>query len=164
MADYPSHTPEGDCVFCKIISREIHTPGIFWQDENYIAFLSIFPNTEGYTVVAPKQHLASDVLEMNDQGLQDFILAAKTVSAKLKKHFSDVGRVGLMIEGMGIDHAHIKLFPMHGTDYLEKGEWRQSHSGIDKYFETYEGYFCSNDGPRAKDEDIQELASKLREV
>jgi len=27
-----------------------------------------------------------------------------------------------MIEGMGINHAHLKLFPMHGTDYLKRGE------------------------------------------
>jgi len=162
MADYPSHTKSGDCIFCKIISGEIHTPGIFWQDDNHIAFLSIFPNTEGYTVVAPKKHFSSDVLEMDDLALQNFMLAAKTASSKLKEHFKDVGRVGLMIEGMGVDHAHIKLFPMHGTDYLERGEWQQFHSGIDKYFEKYEGYFCSNDGPKANDKDIKKLAEELK--
>jgi len=52
---------------------------------------------------------------MPAQDLQEFILVAKNVAKKLEDYFPDVGRVGLMMEGTGIDHAHIKLYPMHGT-------------------------------------------------
>lgn len=39
-----------DCIFCKIIKGEIHSHKI-WEDEKHLAFLSIFSNTIGVTVV-----------------------------------------------------------------------------------------------------------------
>jgi len=164
MADYKSKTDKGKCIFCKIISGEIKTPGIFWENDEFMAFLSTWPNTDGFTVVVPKEHYGSDVLGMPDEILQKFVLAAKTVSKNLIKHFDDVGRVGLIMEGTGIDHAHIKLFPMHGTGHMKKGEWKQYHSENDKFFETYEGYISSNDGPKGDEQKIRELAKKLREI
>src|SRR5574344_837498 len=109
MAEYESSTEEGNCIFCEIIKGSISTPGIFWENEKYIAFLSIFPSVEGFTVVAPKKHYPSDVLQMPDEDLKEFILVAKRVSEILLKHFEDVGRVGLIMEGTGVNHAHIKL-------------------------------------------------------
>ncbi len=164
MSEFSSHVVEGDCLFCKIASGEISTPGIFWENDKYMAFLSIFPNTEGFAVVLPKKHWGSDVLALPDDELQKFVLAAKKVSNILMEVMDDVGRVGLIMEGMGIDHAHIKLFPMHGTEHMRTGEWKQYHSDLDKYYEKYPGYICSNDGPKADDLKIKELADKLRKV
>lgn len=163
MADYLSSTPEGNCIFCKIISGEISTPGIFWEDESHLAFLSLWPNTIGYTVVVPKFHYPSDVMGLPDDVLAKFILASKKVSQILLNHFDDVGRVGVMMEGTGVDHAHIKLFPMHGTGHMKNGEWKQYHSTNETFFNRYEGYFSSNDGPKASEDDIRKLAQKLRE-
>lgn len=101
---------------------------------------------------------------MPDKELQAFVLAAKKVAKILEKHFEDVGRVWLMMEWTWIDHAHIKLFPMHGTWYMKTGERRQHPSGIETSFEKYEGYMISNDGPRADDEKIQNLAAELRKI
>ncbi len=164
MADYKSETDKGECIFCKIISGEIKTPGIFWENNKFMAFLSTWPNTKGFTVVVPKEHYGSDVLKMPDEILSEFVLAAKIVSKKLIQHFDDVGRVGLIMEGTGINHAHIKLFPMHGTEHIKKGEWKQYHSKINKFFETYEGYISSHDGPQADEEKLKELAKKLKSL
>jgi diadenosine tetraphosphate (Ap4A) HIT family hydrolase len=136
--------------------------GKFWENEKYVAWLSPFPNTEGFTVIIPKKHYGSDVLQMPDSALKDFVLEAKKVARHLVDKLEDVGRVGLIMEGTGIDHAHIKLFPMHGTDYMKRGEWRQVPSGINTYFEKYIGYIASNDGPKAEEEKLKRLAEKLR--
>lgn len=159
---YDSKDKHGDCIFCKIVSGEIKTPGIFWEDDEHMAFLSIFPNTEGFSVVIPKKHYGSDVLELKDDVLHKLILASKQVSKILKRHFDDVGRVGLMMEGTGVDHAHIKLFPMHGTKDFANGEWRQFLSKEETFFEKYEGYISSSEGPRMNDEQIKVLAKKLK--
>ncbi len=164
MADNKSNTEHGDCIFCKIISGEIKTPGIYWEDEKFMAFLSTWPNMEGVTVLVSKVHYGSDVLAMPDDMLQNMVLAAKNVSKKLIKYFENVGRVGLVMEGTGIDHAHIKLYPMHGTGHMKRGEWKQYHSNVDTYFETYPGYICSNDGPKGDEEKIKELAEGLKEI
>ena len=164
MADYSATTEEGKCIFCELAKGNVKFNGTFWEDENYIAFLSGYPNTKGFSVVMPKKHYGSDVLAMPDDKLQEFILIAKKVSNILMKYFKDVGRVGLIMEGTGIDHAHIKLFPMHGTEDLKKGTWKQIHSNINNYFEKYEGYIASNDGPKAGEQEIRELAKKLKEI
>ena len=164
MAEYNAKTEKGDCVFCKIVSGEFTTPGKFWEDDKFMAFLAIDPNTEGFSVVIPKDHFGSDVLKMPNEMLQEFIIASKKVSKVLENYFEDVGRVGVVMEGTGIDHAHIKLVPMHGTGYMKKGEWRQILSGKEFWFEKYEGWISSSGGPRAKDEDLKNLADKLKEV
>jgi diadenosine tetraphosphate (Ap4A) HIT family hydrolase len=162
MAEYESTTADGECVFCQIASGKIKTPGIFWQDDEFMAFLTIFPNSDGVTAVITKKHYGSDVLAMPDDVLQRMILAAKKVSRILLKHFEDVGRVGLIMEGTGIDHSHIKLYPMHGTGYMKKGEWRQCPSQIDDFFEKYPGHLSSHDGPRADDNELRKLAEELK--
>lgn len=161
MSKYESKTEQNECIFCKIISGEFQTPGIFWQNDEFMAFLSIDPNTEGFTCVVPKEHYGSDVLQMPDQVLQRFILAAKEASNILLNFFDDVGRVGLIIEGMGIDHAHIKLVPMHGTEYLKNGEWKQTLSEKNFWFDKYEGWICSGGGPMADPEELKNLANKI---
>ena len=46
-----------DCIFCKIVSKEIPTK-ILYEDEYTIAFLDAFPIAKGHTLVIPKQHYA----------------------------------------------------------------------------------------------------------
>jgi diadenosine tetraphosphate (Ap4A) HIT family hydrolase len=164
MVNYKSSTDKGKCIFCEIIKGNIQTPGIFWEDKDFMAFLSTWPSVEGFTVVIPKKHYCSDCLAMPDNVLQRFILAAKKVSKVLLEHFKDVGRVGLIIEGTGVDHAHIKLIPMHGTEHMKKGVWKQYLSKKPQYFEKYEGYIVSSDGPEADPEKLEEIAKKLRNV
>jgi histidine triad (HIT) family protein len=163
MARYDSRTDDGKCIFCEIASGRINPlgNGLFWNTKDYMAWLSPFPNTEGSTVLIPKQHYSSDVLSMPDEKLSELVLEAKKVSKLLIDFFDDVGRIGLMIEGMGVDHAHIKLFPMHATANLKKGEWKQRMSSEERYFETYPGYIISNDGPKANFSKLKELAKKL---
>ena len=163
MATYDAKTEKGMCIFCEIIEGKLETPGVFWQSNEFIAFLSIDPNTEGFSCVIPKKHFGSDILKMQDDVLQRFILAAKQVAQILEEYFDDVGRVGLIMEGTGIDHAHIKLVPFHGTTELKTGTWTQYLSDKEFWFETYEGWICSGGGPLADPKELTKLAQGLRE-
>ena len=164
MADYKDKTEEQKCIFCEIAKGNIKPLGnaLIYENDNFMAWLSPFPNTLGFTVVIPKKHYFSDVLKMDDNVFCDFLLVSKKVSNMLENYFEDVGRVGLIMEGTGINHAHIKLFPMHGTEFMKKGEWKQFHSGVDTYFEKYLGYISSNDGPKADFEKLAKLAKNIR--
>lgn len=146
------------CLFCHIAQGNARAHTV-WEDEHFIAFLSVYPNTEGVTVVIPREHYSSYVFEMPDAKLQEFIIATKKVARLLDEKFTDVGRTALVFEGFAIDHAHAKLYPMHGT-LMEK--WRPIESDVKKYFDTYEGYISSHDGKRAADVDLQELARYIR--
>ena len=67
-----------DCIFCKIVKGELPSHKI-WESESHLAFLSIFPNTPGFTVVIPKKHYSSYAFELNDVALNELVMAAKQV-------------------------------------------------------------------------------------
>ncbi len=161
MAKYNPKTKDEKCVFCEIVTGNIPA-SIYWQNDEFMAFLSIDPNTEGFSCVIPKTHFDSDVMKMPDDVLQRFILAAKEVSKVLEDYFEDVGRVGVIMEGTGINHAHIKLSPMHGTGYMKRGEWRQILSGKEFWFPKYEGWISSGGGPMADMAKLKELGDALK--
>ena len=147
-----------DCIFCKIVKGESPCHKI-WEDEKYLAFLSIYPNTEGFSVVITKEHFSSYAFDLPDEVLKNLVMAAKKVAKLIDSKLDDVGRTGMILEGFGIDHVHIKLFPMHGT---KMSEWKPVESNVDKYFEKYEGYISSHDYKRADDKKLAELAKKIR--
>ncbi|MFH1255523.1 MAG: HIT family protein [bacterium] len=147
-----------DCIFCKIAKGQAPAHKI-WEDEKHLAFLSIFPNTEGFAVVITKEHFPSYVFDLPEEVMVGLIKAAKQVAKLLDAKFEDVGRTGMIFEGFGVDHIHAKLFPMHGT---KEREWRAFKSDNNKYFEKYEGYISSHDCERADDKKLAELAKKLR--
>jgi diadenosine tetraphosphate (Ap4A) HIT family hydrolase len=163
MSAYDPTTTDGRCIFCEIASGAIETPGFFWEDEEFMAWLAIDPNTEGFSIVVPKRHYGSDVLRMQDDILSRFVLAAKRVAGILEERLEDIGRVGLIMEGTGIDHAHIKLAPLHGTGYMKQGVWKQIASEEERYFGTYEGWISSAGGPMADPADLRRLAKQLGE-
>ncbi len=148
------------CVFCKIIKGELPCHKI-WEDSKHLAFLSINPNTKGFTIVVTKEHKPSYAFNNDNKTLTDLVLATKKAAKLLDSAFEDVGRCGMFFEGFGVDHLHSKLYPMHGTGNLN--EWRQIETGIkDDYFENYPGYLSSNDSKRADDNELARLATKIR--
>jgi hypothetical protein len=67
------------------------------------------------------------------------------------------------MEGTGIDHAHIKLVPMHGTENLKRGEWKQFLSGKEHFLiSTRAGYHLQvvRKGDREK---MKEVAKRIKE-
>lgn len=149
-----------DCIFCKIVKGEMPCHKI-WEDEKHLAFLSIFPNTEGFSVVIPKAHYSSYAFDLDEDVLKDLVIATKKVGKLIDLKLDDVGRTGMIFEGFGVDHVHAKLFPMHGTADMSK--WKPIISEQEKFFDQYEGYLSSHDCKRADDEKLAELAKKIRE-
>jgi len=148
-----------ECIFCKIVSGESPSHKI-WEDEHHLAFLSIFPNTDGFSVVITKKHYPSYAFDLPDKVLTNLVIAVKKVAKLLDSNLDSVGRTGMIFEGFGVDHIHAKLFPMHGTKNME--EWKPLKSNMDKFFEKYEGYISSHDYKRADDKKLEALAKKIR--
>jgi histidine triad (HIT) family protein len=149
-----------DCIFCQIAAglAPSHT---IWEDDRHIAFLSIFPNTLGFSVVTTKEHFGSYAFAQTDEVIANLMLATKQVAHVLTDYFEDAARCGMFLEGYGVDHLHSKLFPMHGSG--EFGETASmEHARPDVYFDKYPGYLSSHDYQRADDQDLAELAEKIK--
>jgi histidine triad (HIT) family protein len=147
------------CIFCQIVTGQApcHT---IWEDDRHLAFLSIFPNTPGVSVVIPKAHFPSYAFHLPDDVLCGLVVATQKVALLLDERLDDVGRTGMIFEGFGVDHAHAKLFPMHGTAHMK--EWRPLSARVDTFFERYEGYISSHDYQRADDAALAALAKRIQ--
>lgn len=127
-----------------------------------MAFLSILPNTEGVTVVIPKDHYGSYAFDLPDDVLANLTIAAKNVGKILDSALDTVGRTGLIFEGFGVDHVHAKLFPMHGTSDMTA--WKAIESEVNEYYHTYPGYLSSHDYEKADEAALVALAQKIRAI
>jgi diadenosine tetraphosphate (Ap4A) HIT family hydrolase len=128
-----------------------------WEDKKHIAILDIFPNTKGMTLIIPKTHHDSYAFDMPDNAYSELMLAAKKVGKILDKKLK-VNRTALVMEGMGVNHVHIKLYPLHGIDKHFKEMWSKE----ERFFEQYEGYLSTVLGPKADPKELEKLADKLR--
>ncbi|HSD98254.1 MAG TPA: HIT domain-containing protein [Patescibacteria group bacterium] len=146
------------CIFCEIAKGTIESAKV-WEDDNFLAFLDINPNTKGMTIVISKDHHnGSYIMDMDDKEYSAFFLASKRVSQILEKGLS-VERVILVMEGLMINHPHIKLYPAHG---LQK-QFEEILADETVYFEKYEGYISTRLGPKKELSELQKLATDIKE-
>ncbi len=144
------------CVFCKINSWEIPSYKI-WENEKFIAFLDLYPNCEGQTLVIPKKHYDSDLFSIWDKELyKDIILATDEVVQILKQKLA-VQRVGMIVEWLWVNHLHIKLYPMHGLEKERKENiWWET-----VFFQEYPGYLTTEIWNQAEAEKLQRIQEKI---
>ena len=147
-----------DCVFCKIVSGEIDSAKI-WEDDEFLAILDIMPNTKGMALVLTKKHYDSYAFDMPEDVYLRFMLAARKVAKMLEKGLG-VSRVAMVMEGMGVNHAHIKLYPLHGV----KEKFKEMWSNDKVFFEKYEGYITTKTGPKVDLVELKKLAEEIRKA
>jgi len=151
-----------NCIFCKIVNKKL-SAHIIWEDEKHIAFLTPYPNTEGFTVVATKEHKSSYAFDNDEVTLNGIIKATKQVAKKIDRAYDDVGRCGMFFEGWGVDHLHAKLFPMHGTGKMDN--WAMIEENLPNiYFDTYPGYLSSHNGKKVDDVVLKKVAERIRKA
>ena len=145
-------------IFDDIIDGTIPSWKV-WEDENYVAFLTPFPNTPGLTVVIPKVNPGDYLFDLSDEHMSGLVRAAGTV-AKLLEKALDVPRVGLVVEGTGVAHVHVKLYPMHGTLGAQTNVWPKHQ----EFYPEYVGYLSTTEGPRMDDAALTAIQQKIREA
>lgn len=110
-----------DCLFCKIAQKQIPS-NFFYEDDHVLAFLDIHPVKPGHTLVIPKKHY-SYLFEMEDDDYLHLMESTKKVAAILKKAFQPKsGKIGVIVYGMDMDHAHIHLIPIDQSGDLSLGK------------------------------------------
>ncbi len=145
-----------NCIFCKIIKGELPSYKIY-EDNEFLAILDIKPNMEGVTLVLTKKHYPSYTFDMPNKIYKKLMLVSKKVAKILEKGLK-VKRVAMVMEGMGIDHVHIKLYPLHGIKKKFIETWAQKQI----FFNKYKGYISTLTGPKAKKEDLEKVIKKIK--
>ena len=105
-----------DCIFCKIIAKEIPAK-ILYEGDYSIAFLDAFPVARGHTLVIPKEHhekIQDLPTEINQKLFE-------TVQKMIKKIDSLQGSTLVAIHngkesGQEVPHVHVHLIPRSRND------------------------------------------------
>lgn len=102
-------------LFSKIIRGDIPCYKIA-EDVKFFAFLDISPMTKGHTLVVPK--IEEDyIFDLEDELLGDMMIFSKKIAVAIQKALPCV-RVGIVVLGMEIPHAHIHLVPLNNESDL----------------------------------------------
>ena len=97
-----------DCIFCKIVHGILPSHQIY-EDDRFLAFLSLYPASKGHTLVIPKNHY-DRVWDLPEDEIGGYFKVCK----KIANHFADVTadkRVYSMVFGNEVAHAHVWLIP-----------------------------------------------------
>ncbi len=96
-------------IFTKIVNGEIPSYKIA-EDDNFYAFLDIFPLAKGHTLVIPKKEV-DYIFDLDEETYKGLHVFARKVALALKEAIP-CKKVGVAVLGLEVPHAHIHLVPM----------------------------------------------------
>jgi len=102
-------------IFSKIISGEIPSYKIA-ENENFLAFLDIFPLVEGHVLIIAKIEV-DKFFDLPDNYLNALLLFAKPIAHAIEKSFN-CNRCGISVVGLEVPHAHLHLIPINSANDL----------------------------------------------
>ena len=102
-------------IFSKIIAGEIPCYKIA-ENEQFFAFLDIFPLVKGHVLVIPKIE-TDHFFDLPDDYLTQMLLFAKPIAKAIEKAFP-CNRCGISVVGLEVPHAHMHLVPINSADDL----------------------------------------------
>jgi histidine triad (HIT) family protein len=107
-----------NCIFCKIIKKEIPATVVF-EDDDVLAFMDIGPIIKGHTLVIPKNHY-DPITETPDDILAKLHITAKKIATAQMNAFGADG-VNIMqnngkASGQEVEHIHVHVIPRFDDD------------------------------------------------
>lgn len=100
-------------IFTKIIAGEIPSFKIA-EDNDFYAFLDIFPLKEGHVLVVPKKE-TDKIWDVDAEILSKWLNFAKPIALAIEKAFP-CNRCGMSVIGIEVPHAHMHLLPINNAD------------------------------------------------
>jgi histidine triad (HIT) family protein len=134
-----------DCIFCKIVKREIPAK-IIAETGKSLAFIDAFPLTKGHSLVIPKNHYAK-VQDIATDDYADLFETVRKVISKVDK----ISNATLLAvhngkeSGQEIPHVHVHLIPRSAED---------SAGPVHSMFK---------DRPKLSENEINQIHEKLKE-
>ncbi len=102
-------------IFSKIIAGQIPSYKIA-ENDNFFAFLDIFPMAKGHVLIVPKVE-TDQFFNLDDGYLSAMLLFAKPIAHAIERSFP-CNRCGISVMGLEVPHAHLHLVPINSADDL----------------------------------------------
>jgi len=104
-------------IFAKILRGEMPAFTVY-ETEHCLAFLDVMPQSDGHTLVLPKQP-AENLFELNDDSAEHLIVAVRIVAAAIRTAFSPAGIRLLQLNGEAagqtVPHVHMHIVPCYSA-------------------------------------------------
>lgn len=97
-------------IFTKIINGEIPCYKVA-EDDEFIAFLDVNPNTIGHTLVVPKQEV-NKLFELDESTYNGLMAFSRKIALALEKAVP-CNRIGMTVIGLEVPHVHVHLIPLN---------------------------------------------------
>jgi histidine triad (HIT) family protein len=99
-----------DCIFCKIVAGKSERSMVY-EDEKIFAFMDIQPVNPGQVLIIPKEHV-DKFSDVSDE-IADKIFHKARELVNIIKQKLNPDRVGLVVNGYGVSHAHMIVIPLN---------------------------------------------------
>jgi histidine triad (HIT) family protein len=107
-----------DSLFTKIIKGEIPSHKVY-EDDKTLAFMDIYPIQPGAVLVVSKAQV-DHFFDLSEVDYQALMATVQKVARKMQLFFTDALRIGVLIEGFEVPHAHVKLVPLRSEKELRR--------------------------------------------
>ncbi|HEY9114130.1 MAG TPA: HIT family protein [Bacteroidales bacterium] len=97
-------------IFSKIIQGEIPSYKVA-ESKDFYAFLDINPLAKGHTLLVPKKEV-DYIFDLDENTYKELFGFAKKVAKAIDKSIP-CKRVGVIVFGLDVPHAHIHLIPIN---------------------------------------------------
>lgn len=111
----------GNCVFCKIVNKELPST-VFFENDEFLAFSARDQVSKGHTLLIPKKHWA-DVFDMESGSFERLAGLAQKLSKELIEMYRATGINLLNASGkdaqQSVFHFHLHIVPRYENDGLD---------------------------------------------
>ena len=97
-------------IFSKIIDGQIPCYKVAENDE-FLAFLDINPNSIGHTLCIPKSEI-DDILDLDELTFKNLMMFSRKVAKSIKK-VVECKKVSISVIGLEVPHVHVHLIPIN---------------------------------------------------
>ena len=103
-----------DNIFAKILRGEIPSVKV-WEDDHVLAFMDVFPQSEGHVLIIAKQSQARNLLEVEPEVLQRLTSALQRTARAVEKALKPEGLAIMQFNGdaggQTVFHLHFHIIP-----------------------------------------------------
>ena len=140
-----------NCIFCRIVAGEVESSKV-WEDDRILAFMDIQPVRAGQVLVIPKEHI-DHFSDIPDDLAQWLFARVHRISGAIKSRLKPQ-RVGLVVNGYGVPHAHMIIVPQEHEHDITSGRMAKIEDG--------EIVFSVKNLPVASRQELDLLAERIR--
>jgi histidine triad (HIT) family protein len=114
------------CVFCEIVAGREPVSTIF-EDQSVMAMMALHPTSPGECLVIPKRHI-DHFTDVDDVTAQKILVVAQKIGRRMREIFKPE-RVGMVVHGFGVPHAHLVVVPLHHPNDITSGRFAYLENG-----------------------------------